>query len=24
VRRMLVVDPAIRTFVADYIKNPPR
>jgi hypothetical protein len=24
VRRTLVVDPAIRTFVADYIKNPPR
>jgi len=24
VRRALVVDPAIRTFVADYIKNPPR
>ena len=23
VRRTLVVDPAIRTFVADYIKNPP-
>jgi hypothetical protein len=24
VRRTLVVDPAMRTFVADYIKNPPR
>src|SRR5262252_6197006 len=24
VRRTLVVDPAIRTFVADYIKNPPK
>jgi tripartite-type tricarboxylate transporter receptor subunit TctC len=24
VRRTLVVDPALRTFVADYIKNPPR
>jgi hypothetical protein len=24
VRRTLVVDPAIRTFVVDYIKNPPR
>jgi len=24
VRRALVVDPAIRTFVADYVKNPPR
>jgi tripartite-type tricarboxylate transporter receptor subunit TctC len=24
VRRTLVVDPAIRSFVADYIKNPPR
>ena len=24
VRRTLVVDPAIRTFVTDYIKNPPR
>ena len=24
VRRTLVIDPAIRTFVADYIKNPPR
>ena len=24
VRRALVVDPAIRTFVADYIKNPPK
>jgi hypothetical protein len=24
VRRTLVVDPAVRAFVADYIKNPPR
>jgi tripartite-type tricarboxylate transporter receptor subunit TctC len=24
VRRTLVIDPALRTFVADYIKNPPR
>jgi len=24
VRRALVVDPAIRTFVVDYIKNPPK
>jgi tripartite-type tricarboxylate transporter receptor subunit TctC len=24
VRRTLVIDPAVRTFVADYIKNPPR
>jgi tripartite-type tricarboxylate transporter receptor subunit TctC len=24
VRRTLVVDPALRTFVVDYIKNPPR
>src|SRR5215510_6776697 len=24
VRRRLVIDPAIRTFVADYIKNPPK
>src|SRR5262249_30182741 len=24
VRRILVVDPAIRTFVSDYVKNPPK